>query len=991
MRKQDRPKEHSLRRWRWLDSDLRYLFLVSAALAMVIMPALGLTTGDVLGETMPWYATTVEGFTIVAAFAATFLATVRYLQHGRWSDLGLGLALALFAVVDIVYLLAWPGIIGNRSVLARDTNTASVLYEIKYTVFIVAVWAALLPGRLVIRPTGRRRFLWAMGVAAAVVLVLSIWAVMNEERLPRLLENGLWLPVALQVSWVQYALLVVAGLLAWERHIVRCDALLGYAAAAIMLVACSELLAGVLSTGRYYIWWYVSRVFQVGGFALLLYGYLAEYPRLYASEQRLRELESRRTELLYDIARSMASTLEPREVLRRLVESAAASVADGVAVFLLRDGVLTPEVTAHRSPNKRAEWHRVMSEISIPVEVGITGRAVAEGEPAFLPDYDPRAVSTPFADLFALVGVHSFIAVPIQRGDRVLGALTLSRTEPGTSFDQSDLALAQGLADAAATALGNATLYVEVGQARAEAEAAVKRLQAIQRVSDTALAHLELDELLRELLTRLREVLAVDTAAILLLTTDRRQLALRASVGIAEEEQREVKVPLGQGIAGRIAASGEPLIIADLATAQVVSPLLRDKIRSLMGAPLLVEGTVTGVIHVGTYQHHTFTTEDLQLLQLVADRIALAIESARLFDEAQYERARWQATVESMVDMVTISNAKGQVVYVNPAYERLIRRPVAPDLELEGHPTYYQLYRPDGTMFEPEDLPLQRAALRGEEVRDVEIVHRAADGREFIGLFSASPLRDANGRVIGAVAVGRDVTEQRRAERLREEYVSIISHDLRQPLTSILGMSDWLRRLLARKGLEQEARTAESLLTSARRMNAMIGEMVDSARLETGQIEMQLKPVVLTSLVAELAERIGTAEDRARIQVEAPQPMPTVMADPEHIERVVANLVTNALKYSAPDKPVTIFLGRSDSEALVSVSDQGVGVPPEDLPHVFDRYYRAKTGKQKADGLGLGLYISRMIVEAHGGRVWAESEEGKGSTFHFSLPASPAT
>jgi len=163
---------------------------------------------------------------------------------------------------------------------------------------------------------------------------------------------------------------------------------------------------------------------------------------------------------------------------------------------------------------------------------------------------------------------------------------------------------------------------------------------------------------------------------------------------------------------------------------------------------------------------------------------------------------------------------------------------------------------------------------------------------------------------------------------------------------------------------------------------------VESTRLESGQLEIRKEPVDLAHLVGEIVERVTSPEERPRICIESAVHMPTVPADPDRIERAIVNLITNALKYSPSNSPVTIRIRRSEEEAVVSVTDQGAGIPPEHLPHVFDRFYRVTGGKgvAEAEGLGLGLYIARLIVEAHGGRIWAESEVHKGSTFHFTLP-----
>lgn len=511
----------------------------------------------------------------------------------------------------------------------------------------------------------------------------------------------------------------------------------------------------------------------------------------------------------------------------------------------------------------------------------------------------------------------------------------------------------------------------------------------------------------------------------------------------------------------------------------------------------------------------------------------------------QIERTQWLATVESMLDLVAVCDAQGRVTYINPAYRQHVGYLVNPNMPLAEHPRYYRLYRPDGSLFAPEELPLQRAALTGEDVHEVEVVQRTADGREYVGVFNAAPLRDSSGRVVGAVTVGRDVTAQlkaqaererllaevqaanqqlaiitaqarqsaaeaerqaaqlsallgsvtdaiaivdaagkvllrnqaairltgvtleqapdlgryfeavrvlwpdgtpmlagqrpfdlllrgepvanleyvlerrdgfrrrvvasggivrdergevalaiavtrdvtelRRLEESREEFVSLISHDLRQPLTVINGMAQWLRQRLAGASMAREATTAERVLASGRRMAVMIQDLVDSSRLEAGKLELVREPTDLPRLLQDIAGRLGTPEDQARLRIEAAESLPLVLADAERLERAVVNLITNAWKYSPGEASVVVRAEYDDDAVVVSVNDQGVGIPPEDLGRVFERYYRAETGK-KTEGLGLGLYITRLIVAAHGGRIWVESELGKGSTFSFALP-----
>lgn len=198
-------------------------------------------------------------------------------------------------------------------------------------------------------------------------------------------------------------------------------------------------------------------------------------------------------------------------------------------------------------------------------------------------------------------------------------------------------------------------------------------------------------------------------------------------------------------------------------------------------------------------------------------------------------------------------------------------------------------------------------------------------------------------------------------------------------------MADFLRRALEQKGLSAEAYRAETVVKSARRVNSIIQQLVDSTRFESGQVELRKELTDPPQLVFEIAERVGTGSERARIRVEAPEWVPLVTVDPDQIERAIVNLITNALKYSPPESPVLIQVAHRNSEAVVSVTDQGAGIPPEDVPRLFQRFTRVGTGERR-EGLGLGLYITRLIVEAHGGRVWVESEVGKRSTFHLALP-----
>ena len=238
-----------------------------------------------------------------------------------------------------------------------------------------------------------------------------------------------------------------------------------------------------------------------------------------------------------------------------------------------------------------------------------------------------------------------------------------------------------------------------------------------------------------------------------------------------------------------------------------------------------------------------------------------------------------------------------------------------------------------------------------------------------------------------ADAFNQMAREIRLREEQREEYIRTVSHDLRAPLAVILGHAQMLERSLEKAEADSmNRRSIAAIITAVRRMNAMIQDLVDVARLESGQLRLNRIPLDLRWFVRDMKERLRGLADTERIQVVVPEELPLVSVDPDRLERILMNLLTNALKYSDPGSPILVGLTRDDGEVVTRVSDRGRGIPQEELPTIFHRYGRARRVVRSSEGLGLGLYITKGLVEAHGGRIWVESEEGKGSTFSFALP-----
>jgi GAF domain-containing protein/anti-sigma regulatory factor (Ser/Thr protein kinase) len=305
--------------------------------------------------------------------------------------------------------------------------------------------------------------------------------------------------------------------------------------------------------------------------------------------------------------------------------------ADTAAILLLDEEAGVVVARAAKGIEEEVE-----QGVRIPLGRGFAGRVAAERRPIFLPDVDHADVLNP---ILRQKGIRSLLGVPLLVEGRVLGVLHVGSLTP-REFTDSDRDLLQLAADRAALAIDHARLYEDERAARERAERAAEILAAVQRVTDAALAYLSIEDLLDELLIRTRDILHADTAAILLLESDGKMLRARAAKGIEEEVEQGVRIPVGGGFAGRVAAERRPIFIPNVDHSNVLNPILREKgIRSLLGVPLLVEGRVIGVLHVGSLTPREFTDSDRDLLQLAADRAALAIDHAQLYEQRRVAEA----------------------------------------------------------------------------------------------------------------------------------------------------------------------------------------------------------------------------------------------------------------------------------------------------------------------------------------------------------------
>jgi PAS domain S-box-containing protein len=392
--------------------------------------------------------------------------------------------------------------------------------------------------------------------------------------------------------------------------------------------------------------------------------------------------------------------------------------------------------------------------------------------------------------------------------------------------------------------------------------------------------------------------------------------------------------------------------------------------------PLSQKHLLISVFSLGGGQFATLTKDVTERKQMEAERERLMAEL--------------EATINAIADAVIIYDPAGNILHMNPAAERLFgygRKEREKSLPVRL--SRLDVRTPDGQPF-PLQATMQRV-IAGETMHGVLAVLHRPDGKTIWMSNSAAPICTPDGQRVGAVGTATDVTALYELQQEREMFLHTISHDLRSPLTVIQGYAQLLCETLVREACGESAGLmCDELLKGAQRMNRMIEELVDMARLEGGQLVPKPSPLPLGAFVQQLLGRLKSIRlkgclETDRLTVEIPADLPPVLVDPDLLERILLNLLSNAMKYSPADRLVRLAASHKDGEVLVSVADLGEGIAREDQPRIFERFYRPK-GVRRSDSVGLGLYITRMLVEAHGGRIRVKSTPGEGSTFSFSLP-----
>ncbi len=386
--------------------------------------------------------------------------------------------------------------------------------------------------------------------------------------------------------------------------------------------------------------------------------------------------------------------------------------------------------------------------------------------------------------------------------------------------------------------------------------------------------------------------------------------------------------------------------------------------------PLVARGRGLGTLSLVAATPGRFGADDLALAEELGRRCALAIDNARLYRDARAAEERYRDLFEGVSDAVVVFDAEGRFIDANPAAVALF-----------GVPREELLTRRVGDARSGGEEGARAFAdlvARGEWHRRLEMTR--PDGTRVPVEIRTTAVRLPDETVYASVM--RDVSEQVERERLQQEFVGMVAHEMRTPLTALRGYLDLMRR---RGGYS--ARHMEIVAEQAKRLNRLLNDTLEVSRLEARRLELRPREMDLRDLLRRCVEEARETGGGHPIRLELPDRPLVGIWDPDRVEQIVQNLLTNALKYSPEGGEVAVRAVDRGDHAEVTVTDRGIGVPQADLPHLFDPFYRA-TNARSAGGMGLGLYISKGLVEAHGGTMGVRSTLGEGSMFTFTLPYS---
>lgn len=667
----------------------------------------------------------------------------------------------------------------------------------------------------------------------------------------------------------------------------------------------------------------------------------------------------------------------------------------------------------------------------LPPSLGLGQEIIRKGRPILTQDYVRECQSrniTPSG-----MGVYAWMGVPLNSGSETMGALSVGSRDATVTYTRAQLDLLQAIADQTVGAIVKARLLQETQQ-RAH------QLSTLNEITRQLTSTLEQEPLLRNILENAVNILNCEAGTLFMMDEQTGDLIFRVTTGPVATNLLGQHLPAGTGIVGRAVQTGQPVIENDgqrsATRFEGADRQTGFTSKSLLAVPMQIKDRVLGVIEVINRRDGLpFVEDDQNLLTAFAGQAAVAIENARLLALTDQELAEKVEELQVMGRIVRELNASLEVDRaMRTTLEWAMRRSNAEagmigmleddHLRLIAHQGYDDVFPPESNISMPLLLPALKTAIETKQPNQVSLVGNGSKGilptahtqiiipirreTQVIGLLILESMSDSQGNLSFlnqlsdsaaiAIANAQLYDEVQRANLAKSEFVSFVAHELKNPMTSIKGYSELLAAGSVGPINEMQANFLSTIRSNVERMSALVSDLNDNAKIEAGRLRLDYKPADVKEIVDDVirSTRRQVEDKRQAVELQLPVQLPQVWADRLRVGQVLTNLVSNAHKYTPEGGKILVGAEATpnqwDPEGAKQVihlwvKDNGIGISFEDQTKIFQKFFRSDDSKaREAPGTGLGLNITKSLVEMQGGRIWFDSEYRKGTTFHFTVP-----
>lgn len=508
----------------------------------------------------------------------------------------------------------------------------------------------------------------------------------------------------------------------------------------------------------------------------------------------------------------------------------------------------------------------------------------------------------------------------------------------------------------------------------------LRQREYLLQISRAMTSRLDLPSLLRLILTSAAEIVRAEVGLIALRRGEVTTLSIQASYGIP--------VPLLPRFAPLL--TGFPLgaaeyAIPDLeARLNMVARAIRLPLHQVIALPLTFEERLLGVIYLFRSGSIAFSANDQNVLASFADQAAVAVRNAQLYEQVTAEKQQLNAIIENSADGVMILDPEMHILVFNKALSRMSGWPQENAI---GRPCYQVLALDKASGQDLCSSEAKPAVFPNGQPIVAEGTLTRPGGSTIAVSVTYSPLFDEEGRLANVIANVVDITRFREAEEMKSTFISVISHELKTPVSLIKGYANTLAREDARWDQPTLLEGLQVINEESDRLTALIDNLLDASRIQAGAFRVERADVQIPRLAQKIVDGFKLQTSSHNFCLDFPEDYPSVLGDEERLRQVLSNLISNAIKYSPQGGEIRVGGWVDQESAIFYVADQGIGIPPEEQARVFQRFYRVDSSlRRSTQGAGLGLYLCKSIVEAHGGRIWLRSEPGKGTTVFVALP-----